>query len=238
MTTGVIIFSRMGSTRLPGKALCQIGDTTLLGWMLSRARQVIEAERIVIATTELAEDDAIVDFAETNEVNVFRGSSEDVAARALACAERYQLKRFARLCGDSPFFDPTIVDQLITRHIVEDLDIATNVFPRSFPAGTSVEIVAITALRRALTAMSDAADHEHMTQYFYRNPEIFTIQNLLAPDSRYTNIKLAVDTKEDLTRSRWIADRLRGNVLNASLDDIIALSTKWNAVVDQHSDQF
>jgi spore coat polysaccharide biosynthesis protein SpsF len=163
-------------------------------------------------------------------VAVFRGSPENVAGRALACAEHHGFERFARLCGDSPFFDPEIVDRLVARHVSEGLDIATNVFPRTFPTGASVEVVATAALRRALAAMTDAAEREHMTQYFYRHPEEFSISNLAAADGRYAAIALAVDTPDDLARSRWMVAQLGERASTAGLDDLASLAPAWAEV--------
>jgi len=225
-----MIFARMGSSRLPGKALRPIGDAPLLGWVLARARRVAATRAIVIATTRRADDDAIADFAAAHAAAVFRGAAEDVAGRALACAEHHGFDRFARVCGDSPFFDPEIVDRLIARHVAKGLDIATNVFPRTFPSGASVEVVATAALRRALAAMTDATEREHMTQYFYRHPEDFSISNLAATDERYADVALAVDTPDDLARSRWMVAQLGDRASTASLDDLAALAPAWTQV--------
>ncbi len=229
VNTGLIIFARMGSNRLPGKALQKIGSTPLLGWVVQRAQRVLAKPVIVIATTTLTEDDAIADFAIDSAIPLFRGASEDVATRALACAEHYGFDRFVRVCGDSPFFQPEIVRQLLDQHAEKKLDIATNVFPRTFPAGTSVEIITTAALRRVLSGDIDANDREHMTQYFYRHPDDFTIGNLVSPNDGYANVSLAVDTEEDLERSRWIVKQLRETVETASLEVLVKLSQMWIA---------
>ncbi len=229
MSTGLIIFARMGSNRLPGKALRKIGDKPLLELILRRAERVAANPAIVIATTELSKDDAIENFAKTHTIPVYRGASEDVAGRALACAEHHGFSRFIRLCGDSPFFQPDIANQLLEQHSEKQLDIATNVFPRTFPTGTSVEIISTKALRRALSADIDSNDREHMTQYFYRHPKNFSIENLKAPNTAYAKVSLAVDTQEDLERSRWMVKQLRTTIDTANLDMLVELSEVWTA---------
>lgn len=227
MTTGLIIFARMGSKRLPGKALRAVGGRPLLAWVIERARRVGEAGPIIVATSEHAADDAIADRAVRQGAVVFRGALDDVADRALACADRYGLTRFARICGDSPFFEPAMVEQLIAQHSSLELDLATNVFPRTFPPGASVEIIATEALRRAVTASKDPWEREHITQHLYRHPERFSIRNFAAPDDRYAGVALAVDTEQDLERSRWIVARLGDATATAGLDELAALARAW-----------
>ena len=75
MTTGLIIFARMGSTRLPRKMLLPIAGRPLLGRVLDRARCVKGERPIVVATSIEADDDAIESFARTEGVRRFpRGS--------------------------------------------------------------------------------------------------------------------------------------------------------------------
>ena len=50
MSRGVIIFSRMDSNRLPGKALIDICGRSLLGRVIDRAKNIKGAERIIVAT--------------------------------------------------------------------------------------------------------------------------------------------------------------------------------------------
>ena len=44
MNVGVIIFSRMDSKRLPGKALVEIGKRPMLGRVIDRANRIITLE--------------------------------------------------------------------------------------------------------------------------------------------------------------------------------------------------
>ena len=100
---GIIVFVRYDSRRLPGKALCGLGGRPLLGRVLDRARLVPGGHPIVVATSDRAVDEPVATFTRSENVEVFRGSADDVAARALACAEAFGFVSFARICGDSPF---------------------------------------------------------------------------------------------------------------------------------------
>ena len=227
MSTGLIVFARLDSRRLPGKALVDLGGRPLLGRVLDRVRRVGGGQEIVVATSGRTIDDAIAELAAAEGATVFRGATDDVAGRALACAERHGFERFARVSCDSPFVDPELIARLIALGNAEDLDLATNVFPRSFPPGCSVEVIATAALRRACGAMEDEEDKEHLTRYFYRHPEGFRIFNLAATEGRYEGVRLTVDDARDLTRAAWILEPLVGPAEAAALDEVVALARAW-----------
>jgi spore coat polysaccharide biosynthesis protein SpsF len=75
--TVVVLQARMGSTRLPGKALKCLAGTTLLGHCLTRLRESLVGP-VVLATTTRDDDDALVAEAGRFGVLVYRGSEDDV----------------------------------------------------------------------------------------------------------------------------------------------------------------
>ncbi len=224
---GVIVFGRMDSRRLPGKMLRRIAGRPLLNHVIDRARGIPGNLPLAVATSERPVDDAIVRACEREGVAVFRGSAEDVAARAVACAEARGFEAFVRLCGDSPFHDGTLAGEVVAMHARTNADVATNVFPRSFPPGVSVEVVKTESLKRVLTLTTEPADREHVTRYFYRHPSDFHIENLAAPAKRYGDVDLTVDTPTDLARAEWIMSRLAERRAEATLDCVVSLARQW-----------
>lgn len=226
MTTGLVIFSRMSSKRLPGKALCSIQGRPLLGHVLDRTRQVHGDIRTVIATSKSIKDDAIAAFAMEESVDLFRGYLDDVLQRAIDCASTYGFARIARVCGDRPFLDPTLIERLIATHIEGDLDLATNAIGQTFPPGLTTEIVATRALKRVAEKTRSQSDHEHVTKYIYEHPDQFRIYNLESDELSMGQTNLAVDTPADLERAKWIAARLDPPA-SASRTEIVSLAYAW-----------
>ena len=227
MNDALIIFARMGSSRLPGKPLIDIEGRSLLGRVLDRSRRVRHADKVIIATSSESDDDAIANFAEFEGVAVYRGALEDVAARALACAEAFGVDRFARVCGDRPFFDPEIVDRLFKMHGKSRADLATNVAEKTFPAGATAEIITTEALRKVLSMTRSSSDREHVTSYFYSHPEQFAIVNLKSEGIDHRDVSLVVDNEDDLKRARFIARVLGDESSRAGLNVVIELARKW-----------
>ena len=229
MTPGVVVFARTGSQRLLSKAFADIAGRPLLGHVVDRAQRVPGNLPVVVATSNWAADDAIEKWCEKEGVEVFRGDLDDVAGRAIACCAAYGFDRFARVCGDRPFHDPDVIALLFDRMEQEALDLATNMAPKTFPAGLTAEVVLVAALSRALASGADTEDREHLTRYFYRAPAGFRIGNVVADPPVCTKVSLVVDTERDLERIRWIADRLLVPA-TAPRDEIVALASQWEAL--------
>ena len=66
MTVVAIIQARMGSTRLPEKMLMDLGGRPVLGWVVRAAEAVAGVDRVAVATSESAADDAIAAWCAEN----------------------------------------------------------------------------------------------------------------------------------------------------------------------------
>ena len=201
----------------------------MLGRVIDRARAVPGNCTVVVATSERAVDDAIADFAVAENVPVFRGATDDVAGRALACMRAFNMDRFVRISGDSPFFDTALVREFIDLHLERDVDLVTNIAERTYPPGSSVEVVSSNAMVRLIAATDDVLDREHVTRYFYNHSDEFDIHNVRAPDGRFAGIRLVVDTPEDLARAEWLATEAEGRTDVVPMESFASLAAKWDA---------
>lgn len=236
MTTGLIVFARMGSSRFPGKTMVPIAGRALLGRVIDRARLVSGGHAIVVATSTEAKDDPIAAFAAEEGLDTFRGDLEDVSGRALACCEAHGFDRFARICGDRPFLPWELIDALLGRHGTEGLDLATNAIGKTYPSGTMTEIVSVVALRRSLEAGADAEDREHVTRFFYHHPHDFRIGSQVSGHDDWGRLSLAVDRPDDLERAEWILARLGDRPETARLDRVATLAGEYEATLHDSLD--
>ncbi len=229
MKTGLVIFARFDSRRLPGKALLPIGSRPMLGHVLDRARRVGGDTEIVVATTSRTEDEPIVGFCAQENVSVFRGSLDDVLKRAVDCADAFGFPAIARICGDRPFFDPIIVRELADRVAGGGVDLATTMYPKSYPPGLTAEVVTTPALRDAQRLTADPDDREHATAYFYRCAGSFRIWNAPPPAGLdVSGVSLVVDDERDLERARFIAARSGPDCAAAPVSETIRLAKQWD----------
>ncbi len=229
MKTGAVIFSRNSSTRLPGKALIDISGRCLLGRVIDRTKEIKGIVDIIVATSTDKEDDQIVDFAEHENVNVYRGSLKDVASRALDSCLKFNLDKFVRICGDRPFFSPKLISDLIELSNNSNFEIITTTFPRTYPPGLTCEILKTKILKDSINLIKNTDDKEHVTSYFYKHSDKFLIKNISPnEDLNFDGINLCVDTQKDLERAVWIANEIDKKELSYdNIPNIIELAHEW-----------
>ncbi|MHB8643775.1 MAG: cytidylyltransferase domain-containing protein [Gaiellaceae bacterium] len=190
--------ARMSSRRFPGKMLAPLHGEPLIVHVVRAAGHIVGPENVVVATSSDRSDDPLALYLESIGTVVERGPLDDVIGRFRLCAERHPCDWILRVCGDSPRFDVEI-----GRRVVEaaeaTLDLVTSVFPRTVPHGHSAELIRAASLAALPDDELDAEDREHVTRFFYRNPERFTIRNLDLSDVT-TADESVVDTIEDLHR--------------------------------------
>lgn len=218
-----LVFARMDSSRLPGKALKPLAGVPVLARVLHRLSHTREIDGIVVCTSGRAVDDPVADFADQMHMGLFRGAAEDVLGRALAAATYLKADAVVRISGDSPFMDPALVDALVARHRDTEPDITTNVHPRSYPAGMSVEVIATATLQKLDQTVRDAAEREHVTQHLYRKADDFRIENVTAPVAM-RDVDLALDTEDDFAFQSWLATEVAAD---AGLDTILKAARRY-----------
>ena len=224
-----VVQARMSSRRLPGKVLTEVAGKPLLQYLCERLRRCTELQGIVLATSDMPSDDPVARFAASLDMHCYRGGLDDVATRMLMAAQAEGCAAFVRISGDSPLMDPAIVDRAVALYRHQQPDLVSNVLRRSFPKGQSVEVIAVSAMERAVVAMSTDDEREHVTPYFYAHPETFHIIGFEAPTSR-AEMRLCVDTREDLDRFVDIIARLGEPHWRHDLAAVMAAAVAVDAV--------
>lgn len=200
----------------------------MLAYTVERLQRCRTVQDVALATSTQPEDDRVAALGERLGVRVYRGPLDDVLGRFVGATRALGATAVVRISGDSPLIDPQIVDRVVEQFLARPSDLATNVFPRSFPKGQSVEVATLAALERAASATSDPEDREHVTRYLYRQPKAFAIRNV-ACDRDLSDIQLSVDTDDDLTLvARMIAAMTQPH-WHYGLDELLALRERAGA---------
>jgi spore coat polysaccharide biosynthesis protein SpsF len=195
--TGLVVQARMGSTRLPGKALLPLGGTTLTDQVLTRLAD-LPVEARILATDE-ASARALGPAAARRGYELLVGPAEDVLARYCLAISRYGLDLVVRATGDNPLVSAELALLLLeerSRRVEGGRpDYLAQV---GMPLGMGVELVSATALLRAEAEALLASEREHVCPYLYAHPDIFTIERLPAPEGYdFKGGRVTVDTAED-----------------------------------------
>lgn len=223
MKTIAIIQARMGSTRLPGKVLKEVLDKPLLAYQLKRVQRAKFIDEIIIATTTKKQDDAIVEFTKSFGEKVYRGSEDDVLSRYYGAAVEADADVIVRLTSDCPLIDPVIIDDVVQLFIdKQSVDYVSNTLDRTFPRGLDTEVFSFEALEMAHKEATLPRDREHVTAYFYTNPEKFSLA-YLKNDVNEGHHRWTVDTDEDFELVRRILEAIYPTNKNFTMNDIIEL---------------
>jgi len=166
-----VIQARFGSRRFPGKILADFRGKKVLTHVLEAVGQACGKNNVVLATSDQRQDDAVAVFAANGGWAVHRGSLEDVWSRFRDIAMATDATWIIRICADSPLMAPSLIETMI-QLVRPDLDLITNVHPRSFPHGQSVEILHRRLFEEVRSHPKTSLDREHVTPHLYRLPGI------------------------------------------------------------------
>jgi len=217
-----IIQVRMGSTRLPNKALLKVNGTSLLEYEINRVRQSKKIDKIIVATTINKKDNKIESLCKKNGIECFRGPEDDVLNRFYQCSLKYhQFRNIIRITGDCPLIDPEIIDRVIALFEKGACDYASNVETETFPDGMDVEIFTKKALFLANRNANLASQREHVTQYIRKSKRLKK-KNFVSPIN-WSHFRLTVDNKEDFEVIKFL---IKHSKLSDGYLSYIALLTK------------
>jgi spore coat polysaccharide biosynthesis protein SpsF len=200
-----IIQARMRSTRLPGKVLKDLGGETVLARVVNRARRATLLDEVVVATSVLPADDAIVQECERLEVACFRGDELDVLDRYYRAGIKFNADLIVRVTSDCPLIDPHLVNEHVNRLLSRwvQVDFVTNMVKQTYPLGLAVEAMPADVLARMKRMSQSDMLKEHVTTLAYVEPGWFQIDHVLhAVD--LSRLRWTVDTQEDLDLVRLI----------------------------------
>lgn len=203
-----VVQARMGSSRLPGKVLEELGGEPVLGRVLARLGRARELDGVVVAAPAGEADEPVAEAAARAGAAVVRGPLEDVLERYRLAVAEHPCAAVVRITADCPLIDPGVVDLVVGRWRAGEADYAANVIePRSFPKGMDTEVISTGALAAAGEEATDPYDREHVTPFIRSRPERFP-QLRVALDPPRDDVRLTLDTPEDLRVLRELVARV------------------------------
>ena len=234
-----IVQARTGSKRLPGKVLMKINNKPVLSYIVEFLRFSKLIDQIIVATTQLSEDDTIETLCKNLNIECFRGSDVDVLSRFYNCAKSFKGDLIVRLTGDNPLIDPTIVDELIEICKESGCDYATNVLHPTYPYGfSSCEVIPFRIIKKLNEIATDPMSREHVTIHIRKNPNLYTIKEIQAPKNlERPNWRLTIDYPEDMELMKNIFSSLyqKGSYISyeklvnfLDIQDLIKINQKYH----------
>ena len=203
-----IIQARLGSSRLPGKVLAELGGRPMLTFLVERLRCCTVIDRIVLATTDQPSDEVLADLGESLGLVVVRGSESDVLARFAQVAEFTTAPALIRITGDCPLVDPGLLAEAIKQFQAQGVDYLSNCVPPTYPDGLDIEVFSRQALLQAEAECLDFAQREHVTPWI-RESGHFRLGSMQHIED-LSDLRWTVDEPEDLQVIRAVVDHFGG----------------------------
>ena len=208
--TILVVQCRISSTRLPGKALLELGNKTVLDWTLAAMKKV-RADKYYVATDKDSFEQ-LKEIAGRNGFDIFEGPLEDVLERFCMLAKKTKADVIIRATADNPFlfYDAanSLVDQYERRAQTGKCDYITYT---GLPHGSGIEILNAKSLLKAKELTDLPYDHEHVGPALYNHPENFTSIMIPAPKQwNRPDLRSTIDTRSDYRRALAVVRKLGG----------------------------
>ena len=194
--TGVFVQVRLGSVRLPGKALIPIEGRPAIEHVMRSLRRVPASVHALV--TDASSEARLASHAARCGFRIFTGPEEHVLERYVLAARCFGVDEIVRATGDNPLVSWELARMAVRRRRRHAADFFA--YDKA-PLGTGVEVVRSAALERALVESTDPYDAEHVSPYLYRNPDRFCCVRLDAPAAyRCADALVTLDTADDFAR--------------------------------------
>ncbi len=219
--TIAIIQARLTSSRFPNKVLGRIGKFSLIELLIKRLKKSREIDEIILAAPKNKKNRLIKK--NVRNIKIFFGSENDVLDRFYKAAKKFKATNIVRICGDSPFVDPRVVDKIILKLKKNNLDYVSNTIKPTFPDGLDAEAFKFITLKKAWENATSKYDREHVTPFIINNSK-FKKYNLKFKKN-LSKIRLTVDEKIDLEQIEKVYYHFK-NPINFGIEDIFKLLNK------------
>lgn len=217
-----ILQTRMTSPRLPGKAMAPLRGEPMVWRQVERIRQARCVSKLIVATSAEAVDDPLASYLVSRGQTVFRGASSNLTERFMRCVDAAgPVSHVVRIKGDSPFVDPSVIDETIRLALASKAAYAGNRVQATFPRGLEVEVVTAQALA-ASAAEADphtAANTSPMAR-IRSLPQRFPQGHVLARRD-LSKLDWRVKTPADFAFARGVYDALHGADPAFSMQDVL-----------------
>ena len=188
-----IVQARLTSKRLPGKVMYPLAGKTVLYHVLSRVKQIVGIDRIMLAVPDDTRSTVLAVEARTLGVETFYGSETDVLERYFFVALNNRADIVMRITADCPLLDPVKCQAVL--NALDDADYVSNAYPRSVPKGHDCEVFTMGALTRAYREATDPYDREHVCPWMQRNLKTHTMTGEYDQEANF-----CLDTAQDYIR--------------------------------------
>ena len=206
----VIVQCRLSSTRLPCKALKDLGGKPVLAWVLSSMKKV-KADYYYVATDEESYEQ-LLPVCRQYGFECFAGPLDDVLARFTMLLETIKAKTVIRATADNPFLFYEAAEE--SAALFEEKNTGKGhcdyLTYSGLPHGSGVEVFSADSLKKAADETNDPYDHEHVGPALYNHKDKYVCEFVPSP-RRYDfpELRTTIDTYSDYLRALSIINYMK-----------------------------
>ncbi|MDR0571975.1 MAG: hypothetical protein LBG48_03960 [Rickettsiales bacterium] len=215
MKIGIFITVRLGSKRLPAKALLKINDKPIISYLISRMKHVCTDDiKVIICTTDLPEDNKLNEIASDIGVGIYHGDENNILKRHLDCAKENGIDFIINVDGDDILCEPSYVKQIadIAKQTPE-YDIIKTI---GLPFGVNSFGYSLKALEKVYKLPESSNDTDWGA--ILKNDSKFKIFDIKIEEA--CDVRLSLDYLEDFEIFKVIIDNFLKNNLYAPWSEI------------------
>jgi len=214
---GIIITVRTSSNRYPQKALKKINNVESIKLVIRRMKKLNGINEIILATSTHKSDDILAKIGKEENINVFRGSLNNVANRYYMCAKKFDLDYVVRVTGDAILCDEQMLSKAISSHLRTNSDVT---FIKNMPYGTAKEVISTRVLKIINDKSINKSDTEYL-EFFLENKKNFKINYIKSNYKFNKDIRLTLDFPQDRVLFDKIYRHFNDKQSNFSLKDVL-----------------
>ena len=192
----IFLSARSGSKRLPSKHFLKINEKLrFIDLCIYRLKKSNLVKKIFLCTTKKKEDDRFIKVCDYHNIQLFRGSTNNVAKRITDCAIKNSINVIVRITADCPLIDSELIDKCIKLHFDKKSEYTSNILDLSFPDGLDVEVINLKTLQHSQKISKSNLNKEHVT-YFIRRSKLYK-KNNYKNNIDYSNRRWTLDNFKD-----------------------------------------
>ncbi len=189
----------------PGtNALMQVHGKPLLGHVIDRLARVDKLNRIVVTTSDIPADEAIIDYCTACDTICLKGARDDLLGRLLSALNSTGAKGGVMVDGCSPLIDPAIVDHVVNLLQMTDgmLDWIGNTASPTYPRGMEIDGFTTAAITESDRRCADAELRRQGPAFLWQNSRLYRLLSVSAPkELERPHVNLKVNGPQDVA---WI----------------------------------
>lgn len=218
LNVDVYIPIRLGSERLPKKALKKIDGVPIIKYLIERLENASNIRNIIVCTTISKSDDELADYLSKEKILFFRGNEHDILDRYLNTAKKFQTDYIVNVEGDDIYTDSDCVEIISKNLVNSNLDY---VDINDMPFGLSTSGISFSALNK-ICSVKKSKNTETGYKQFFTNTGLFKISHIDLKQSYYfpKNTRLSLDYEEDFQLAKEIFSILGNNFHKSDLSKL------------------